>query len=265
MTGKYESEETSSKWKYRWNFLAGSCGDLSFLPKFQVFSSLSTSMGCVSLSTSRLCHARTTNLCLNSIYSPRLLLLLPSLTTIQGSFPCSSRVITSGLEMEHPAWKNITVHNKERINLIEPSGTEKHSYWCYFRTTKNNKNREIGTLSYFNLNYIVSFLRGSNDFLSFSEEVLIWEHWLQILPLPPGSLWPQFSQLLKGGIMSTHWTAVRFDFINVKCLDKYLVHSKHCTYLLDTFIRYFAKRKIISFLPGYTSNIKCKNSCILNF
>lgn len=65
--------------------------------------------------------------------------------------------------------------------------------------------------------------------------------------------------------MSTHWTVVRFDFINVKCLDEYLVHSKHCKYLLDTFIRYFAKRKIISFLSGYTSNIKCKNSCILNF
>lgn len=121
MTGKYESEETSGKWKYRWNFFAGSCWDLSFLPRFQVFSSLSTSMGCASFPTSRLCHAITMYLCLISTYSPRLL-LLSSLTTIQGSFPCSNRVITSGLEMEHPAWKNIMVHNKKkRINLIEPS------------------------------------------------------------------------------------------------------------------------------------------------
>lgn len=107
------SEETSGKPKYRWNFFGGSCWVLSFLPRFQVFSSLPTSMVCVSFLTSRLCHAITTYLCLISTYSPRLLLLLSSLTTIQGSFPCSSRVITSGLEMEHPAWKNTRVRNKE--------------------------------------------------------------------------------------------------------------------------------------------------------
>lgn len=38
-------------------------------------------------------------------YLPVYHLLVASLTTIQGSFLCSNKVITSGLEMEWPAYK----------------------------------------------------------------------------------------------------------------------------------------------------------------
>lgn len=48
-------------------------------------------------------HAITAYLCLTGTYSPRLHLFSSSLRTIQGSFPCSKRVITSGLELDHPA------------------------------------------------------------------------------------------------------------------------------------------------------------------
>lgn len=57
-------------------------------------------------------HAIMAYLCLISTYSPRLHLFFSSLTTIQGSFPCSNRVITSGLEMEHPALEKKEKKNK---------------------------------------------------------------------------------------------------------------------------------------------------------